>query len=376
MSVGTGTNPSSGSKLSLGGSRITSKKIETVTSLLEERILSREWSPKQSLPPQGQLSREYGVSLGTIAIAIRNLHQKHLVDIVPNKGAYVVGDTQRMNPGVAPSIGLRGSYVGSIGETSNVLVGDIVESSSARGSTLLMLPQSGSGEQYTLDYYRERGTRGVIFLGGEAVQEAYHLRASGFPVVLANKPIDPTSLSYVDYDHASSLKEVVRLFVKNGHQRIGVIFPHTSMPGYYDSLKPDFLMALDENGLSYNVRKYWRCLDPASKEESVEKIEELLTMPQAPTAIFAWSPKLAALTLKVAADLGLNIPRDISLAASCYESIQDIPVSGFVLPHQQLAQCLIEEIQASIDSPFHSVQKLIPLPYKEGGTIGKKKVKP
>src|SRR5690606_19429502 len=101
-------------------------------------------------------------------------------------------------------------------------------------------------------------------------------------------------------------------------------------------------MALNEHEISYDIKEYWRHIDPESKD-SAKELADFLTMPKGPTAIFAWSPKLATQILKVACNLGLNIPKDLSLVASCYENVHDVPVSGFVLPHQQLAQCLFDE---------------------------------
>ncbi len=364
-----GTSVLGGREMTL---RVTSNKIETVTSHLEQRIQRREWAVNESLPPQGQLSREYGVSPGTIAIALRNLKQKRLVNIVSNKGVYVLGQSEKSGENrTYPLISLRGSYLGA-GEGTNVLVGGIVEVANAENCPLLLLPKSSHGEDYDAQYYEARGARGVIFLGGEGHPEALRLRMSGFPVILANKPMESTPLNYVDYDHKDALKHITRLFLENGHRKIAVIFPQTSVVGYYEALMPDFFTALAEKGNAYNVRDYWRCVDAAAGDSGEEIVRQLLALPEPPTAIFAWSPKIAAQVMVGAANAGVRVPEDLSVAASCYGSEVVASVSGFVLPHQQLGECLLHELHATIENPFHCVQKLLPLSFIDRQTIAPK----
>ncbi len=345
-------------------------KIETVTNHLAERISSMEWEANGSLPPQGQLSREYGVSPGTIALALRNLQQKRLVNIVSNKGAFVLGDSAGIHQERDyPLVGLRGSYVSSIGGGGGTLVNGIVEVANMEHCPLLLLPRPRDGSDYDLQYYHARGIQGAIFLGGESHREAMQLRASGFPVILANKPIQSTPLNYIDYDHKKALRQIIDLFVKSGHQRIGIIFPQTSVPGFYDALLPEFLAALASHGLSCNVEDSWRCIDLGAADHGAETVRQLLSRPNPPTALFALSHTIMSLIFSVSKNLGLRIPEDLSVAASCYNSESVAMASGFVLPWMKLGECLFHELYATIKNPFHGIQKLLPLTFVDRQTI-------
>jgi len=364
---------SSGMGLGSRVAPVTRNKIETVTLHLEDRITAGEWNPNESLPPQGHLSREYGVSPGTIALAIRNLQQKRLVSIVSNKGAFVLDSAERESTARRyPLIGLRGSYLSSGGgslSTTHALVGGIVEVANAEHCPLLLLPRSPEGQDFDPPYYRARAVEGAIFLGGESYQEALALRAAGFPVILANKPAGATPLSYVDYDHQQSLCHITERFLELGHRRIAVIFPKTTVEGYYDSLLPDFLSVLARQSALYDVRPYWKCVDLSAEGATAEAVKDLLALREPPTAIFALSPKAARQVIESAKARGLCLPEDLSIAASCFCGTDDAFVSGFVLPHRELGQRLLHEMHAFIENPFHSVQQLLPLTWVERGSV-------
>jgi DNA-binding GntR family transcriptional regulator len=62
---------------------------EALAKLLAERIENGELAPNTPLPAEGQLAREYGVSLGTARHATRLLREWGLVVTVKSKGTYV-----------------------------------------------------------------------------------------------------------------------------------------------------------------------------------------------------------------------------------------------------------------------------------------------
>lgn len=353
-----------------------SGKIEAVTQHLEERIRSGEWKVNHRLPTQGELSKEYGVSMGSIAIALRNLQKKRLVNIVPNKGTYIVDEKNPQTPegSARPLIALRGSYVSSSGSNSRVLVGGVVEVANAKSCPLLMLPRSTEGGDYDLGYYRARGVQGVIFLGGESYCEALNLRMAGMPVILANEPVNATPLNFVNYDHGDALRRILKIFIENGHERIAVVFPETSLPGYFEKILPDFLSTLAEHHLlQSNSKDYWQCLRMSDGESARQTVRQLFALPEPPTAIFSLTSSCAALCVSVAKEKGIQVPEDLSVAASCANTEGDAAFTGFVLPWAEVAEGLFDGICKTIDNPFYIVQKLVPLKFVDRHTIGPRK---
>jgi DNA-binding GntR family transcriptional regulator len=62
---------------------------EALAKLIAARIESGELAPNTPLPAEGQLARDYGVSLGTARHATRLLRERGLVVTVRSKGTYV-----------------------------------------------------------------------------------------------------------------------------------------------------------------------------------------------------------------------------------------------------------------------------------------------
>lgn len=64
-------------------------KYEQLAEHLARRIESGELAPNTALPPEQQLAREYGVSLGTARHATRLLRYRGLVITIRAKGSYI-----------------------------------------------------------------------------------------------------------------------------------------------------------------------------------------------------------------------------------------------------------------------------------------------
>ena len=66
-----------------------------VADLLEARIRSGEFQPRQLLPSEPHIQQEYGVARGTVRAALRLLRERGLVVTLPARGTYVADKTPR-----------------------------------------------------------------------------------------------------------------------------------------------------------------------------------------------------------------------------------------------------------------------------------------
>ena len=101
--------------------------------------------------------------------------------------------------------------------------------------------------------------------------------------------------------------------------------------------------------------------------------EALLDLPEPPTAIFYALTALdryAHVKLRQALEnRGLSIPGDIALACDSSNREEEAGLSGFAMRHDELSTELLRGIHAAVENQFHCVQKLIPLPFVERGTV-------
>lgn len=216
-------------------------KIDTVFESLKARVQAREWQPDESLPSRSHLSKEYGVSPATVSIAVRKLKQCGLLEVLPSRGAVIVETADGSTPvSPKPTIGLRGSYVPTQskgGQYGLSVVNALWAVAQEERAPLLLLPNSNGDARLTRQSCHAHGVRGIIFLGGGSYQEALDLRLEGVPVIIANDPAEPTPLSFIDYDHAAALRQIVNHFYVAGRHRIAVVFSSTTVPRFLEKLE-------------------------------------------------------------------------------------------------------------------------------------------
>lgn len=354
-------------------------KIEKITEDLRNRVRSGEWNSIQTLPSRAILSTEYGVATGTVSLVLRNLEEEGLVRILPRKGVIVTESPStppRQPPHALPTIGLRGTYLrlgvpqnrGYIGQ----LVNQLLEAAQAEDYPLLILQKRQEDERLTREKCEALGLAGMIYLGGDAYEEAVRLRLEGFPVISANRPALPTPLNYVDCDHVSTLRDIVRRFAEAGHQRIAIVLASTTMPGAFDQLRPHFINALHSHRLHYDASPYWVSLanlDDGGETNSAQQLGTLLSLPEPPTAIFCWNYYTLKLVTEALTKRNLCIPDDVSLAYSPVEAPEEATMSGYTYSHQTFGRMLLSELVETIKNPFHYTQKELPFIFIDRGSI-------
>jgi len=146
----------------------------------------------------------------------------------------------------------------------------------------------------------------------------------GLPFVLitpADRSNDHRSIFTNDREACA---EMTRYLVSMGHRRIGFLVgdPHhgavgSRYVGYRDALK--------SCGLKFDrklVRQGYNTF-----ESAVKCVKRLLNLENRPTAIFASNDDMAAGVMKVAHDMGLAIPGELSVAG-----FDDVPLASYVWP--------------------------------------------
>lgn len=366
------------------------KKLQQTTDRLRRKIRAGEWEAGSQLPPRSHLSKVLGVSSGTVSAALQGLQREGLVHVVSSRGVYVAervpAEDGSESPAVTrPTIGLVGSYVPSSDDLEAEGVEAVIQRQIFDGvwsmacrehCPVLFLPRDSSGgRRLSRAYCESLGVEGLIFLGGERHDEALALHCEGFPVMLANKPARPTPMIFADYDHVYLVREMVRTFTEFGHERIGVLHPEPTTPGYFDELKKDFIFALHCEGVpkSTDLTGRWVSVpwsdfhsDPGG---TLAPIADRL-LEEGTTAFFVWSSNMVFALREHLAGLGLRVPEDVSLMGGRRSHEPYNRVTGFERPAQALGQSLLRELFEKIRNPHHAAQHLLRPRYVEAGTVG------
>ena len=151
----------------------------------------------------------------------------------------------------------------------------------------------------------------IIVLPEESSQEFAALAGQGFPFVIVDPRTEITDgIPVVSAAHSSGATQATRHLLELGHRRIAVIggprgWIATSerMRGYHAALAGASVLP-DPVLVQYSDFRV---------EGGREAAARLLSLPDPPTAIFAFNDSMAAGALQVASARGLRVPTDVSI---------------------------------------------------------------
>ncbi|SUV11093.1 LacI family transcriptional regulator [Priestia megaterium] len=164
---------------------------------------------------------------------------------------------------------------------------------------------------------RERRVDGAIIQGIK--KEDLYLKEvveSDIPCVLVDIPVHSNSVGYVTTDNALGAKKAVEHLAGLGHQHIGMINGHEDAFVSQERLN-GYREALKECGLSF--RSEWVVSGNFEEKKAEKAACELLNRHKEVTAIFCASDLMALGALKACKELGLDVPKDISIVG--YDNI-------------------------------------------------------
>lgn len=162
-------------------------------------------------------------------------------------------------------------------------------------------------------------------------------------------------------DYRAATKELMAHLLGLQHTRIGFIYGVATSDLGTDRLKP-YQEALIDAGIGVDPNLILRCGPTIA--EGYQAARQLLDLPHRPTAVIAINDMLAIAVLRAAADIGLQVPEDLSVVG-----FDDILIDPYLTPRltsvakdavgmgRKAARMLLERI-ANPDQPRQVVQFL------------------
>jgi len=195
---------------------------------------------------------------------------------------------------------------------------------------------------------------------------------SDIPVVAIDPHAGPADLPTVDSDNFTGGEIATKHLLELGHTRIGYLAGRPDLEssrlreaGYRKALAEAGVM-VDENLV--RIGSY-------SREESHAPARELLSLPERPTAIFAANDLSALGIMDVARQLGIDVPRDLSVVG--FDDIPDSaqstpPLTTVQQPLQRMGAEAIRMLLALMDSqPLESPHVRLPVSLVRRGSTAR-----
>lgn len=200
-----------------------------------------------------------------------------------------------------------------------------------------------------IELLKNRLSEGAIVMGHELGRKEITALASEFPVVQCCEYIEGAPASYVAIDDFNAATKAVRHLLNIGHRRIGFITCNRFISnikreqGYKEALK-DAGIKVDPELIKYE--------DNHEFKNGLRAIENLLNLPQRPTAIFACSDLLAIGAMRGVKEHNLRVPEDIAVVGFddiSFASMSNPPLTTIAQPKYDLGctsmNLLLNQIQ-------------------------------
>jgi LacI family transcriptional regulator len=194
------------------------------------------------------------------------------------------------------------------------------------GYDLLLLANEDAGNAFGTNSYLQRCRHhrvdGVVLMGADAGEpDVQKLARSTIPCVAVDLDLVGRRTGFVISDNASGAGLAIEHLHKLGHDRIGTITGPTETRVGMDRLV-GYRQALERLSLPYRD-EYVQDGDFYFDSGSAA-MQELLSLPDPPTAVFAASDLMAAGAIRAIEQAGLSVPADIAVVG--FDDIQLAPM--------------------------------------------------
>lgn len=189
---------------------------------------------------------------------------------------------------------------------------------------------------------------GILFL--PSTEDTNHIvpYVGQIPMVIVNRKFDIGLTCVLGDDYAGG-SEVGTYLLEQGHKRI-VCMINDKKRQYNPERLDGFCRALREHGeedTEYDVVK-----DVKSVEDACQRMTEILTRPDRPSAVFAFNDNLVSGIYHAAYELGIKIPEELSVVGyddALSSQYMVPPLTTYEHPAREIAQMalnlLVQEIQ-------------------------------
>lgn len=363
--------------------------IDQIIQHLSDSVKAGEFTSGDRLPSRSVLARKFGISPGTVSIALRRLAKIHALEFKPGRGVFLAGEDaakDRLN------IGLIGRYASTSADDMNgagvrrhgywpAILHSIVSCCAKRNYAVVVIPET---MQEPLDLDRVLSHRvGCLISHGLDLHRStiLEIKRRGIPLILGRRPNDrvlSVGVSYVDYDWVGGLRQSLKIFSERGHDRVACIAV-PQIEGTCERWREVFFAQTAQLGLSSSHKEYCRVYPAAAVNRLPKTVHEfirdecaaLLALSEPPTAIFCSAfEDIIRPALDALAGRRITVGKELSLICLAPEWPQSpLTLSAFVEPAEDLGEKLVETASKLADDPHQVFHVDIPFDFTDKGSI-------
>jgi DNA-binding LacI/PurR family transcriptional regulator len=309
-----------------------SPSIRHIASTLEARIRSGAYAGGRWLPPERALAEEFQVSRATLRHALKELDRRKLLVRTAGCRPLVVGGRSAETEGAGPARRSLGLWIS--GDPSDlggtITARGVLQALDADAFRLVTANPSGKTQEEAIAseglalmrMARDEDIAGILlwYLGGSAnLPTLEALRRAQIPVVFVDRaPPDGFEADYVSVDNTEAAAAIVRHLLDMGHRSIAHLTNRDRASTVAERLA-GYRHALEAAGIPYRPE---RVLEAPFMEPEPDRggrtddqvAEQLLGLPDRPTAVFAVNDYHALSLIAALRARGVRVPEDVVVA--------------------------------------------------------------
>jgi GntR family transcriptional regulator, arabinose operon transcriptional repressor len=338
-----------------------------VYSSLRQRIEAGEWNFGAMLPSEIELSEIYHASRGTLRHVLANLDQEGLVSRQRGRGTFITFSPLKRSPSelhdkcisfIVPYV--RDSFV------SSILLGLEREARLNKYAVFFSHFENDPDKQeIALRTALERRVSGIALypVNSDLISPTLqNLKEKNFPLVLIDRYIRGLDTDYVASDNFSGGLIATQHLLSLNHTRIAFLEWSEGVTTF-DHRRAGYRQALQEAGLQPQADLEWTVQGYPEIDQVL--LQERLSQPDRPSAIFAANDQLAIAVQKAASAIHLSIPKDLALVGFDNLDISahlDVRLTTVAQPAFEMGQAVWELLNFRfLSEPQYTQKRLLPV---------------
>jgi LacI family transcriptional regulator len=196
-----------------------------------------------------------------------------------------------------------------------------------RGYNVILCDSDGKFEREAdyIELLQEKKVDGIIFVAaGESTSNVQALLDQGMPVVVCARQLRGLEVDEVIADNEGAGYQATEHLIALGHRRIGCVAGPRDL-GVSSKRVDGYRLALARHGVP--LREEWIAYTTFQLKGGYEAMDDLLTLNEPPTAVFACSDLMAIGAICAASRKGLRVPQDVAIIGC-----DDIALAAFTNP--------------------------------------------
>ncbi len=204
---------------------------------------------------------------------------------------------------------------------------------------------SGSSHKDDVQVLIDRQVEAVLYATMYHRQVSLPPNLEGVPVVLIDSTDRAGIVPSVVPDEVGGAIAAVTHLIEAGHRRIGFLNNDDDVPATHERLV-GFKQALREHDIPIDEKMIVQA--PSETLPGYALAREILARPDRPTALFCYNDRMAMGAYRAAAELGLDIPKDLSIVG--FDNQELIAANLFpglttvALPHYEMGAWAVETL--------------------------------